>query len=295
MSANSMTTAAQLMHTSQPQISRLVSQLEDITKFPLFERNGSRLVPTGDGLRFYRAVERTFFGLADLEEVATQIRLFSGVQLRVAAMPRLAGDLLVRIAARFHAMHPEIMLSIQSGNALDVKEWIRTGGCDVGIALLTGDAAGVQMERVSTLRCVAVLPEGHPLCRFRQLRLAHFAGMPFIRPTGESLGSEIDDLFSQAGVPLKIVAEASLGASVCALVRANVGISIVNPLAARDEFLAGGLQIRPIATNIPSEVVMLYPRSQSEPRLTSIFSALARPILREEMEALKQIYVKAGR
>ncbi|PMS15247.1 transcriptional regulator, partial [Paraburkholderia rhynchosiae] len=51
MSSNSMTNAARVMHTSQPQVSRLISQLESITAFPLFERNGSRLNPTQDGLR----------------------------------------------------------------------------------------------------------------------------------------------------------------------------------------------------------------------------------------------------
>jgi DNA-binding transcriptional LysR family regulator len=290
MSTGSMTTAARAMHTSQPQISRLITQLESITQFALFERNGSRLSPTQDGSRFYREVEKTFAGLAELESVAANIRSFSAARLRVAAMPRLAGDLLVKIVARFHAEHPEVLVSIHSGNDVTVQDWIRSGFCDTGLALLTGEPTGLQFEPVATLQCVAVLPLGHALCRFRKLRPAHFADQRFISPTSESrLRSTIDDVFAAAHVRRQIVAEASLGSSVCALVRAGMGVSVVNPLAARDEQLNGGVEVRPFTVDIPTVVALLYPPYQAQTRLVSAFSAFARQIIGQEMAALKKV------
>lgn len=289
MSTNSMTSAARAMHTSQPQVSRLVSQLETITQFPLFERNGSRLSPTQDGLRFHREVERTFAGLAELESVAANIRSFSAARLSVAAMPRLAGDLLVKIVAEFHAAHPDVLVSIHSGNAVLVRDWVRSGFCDTGLALLTGDAAGVRVESISTLRCVAVLPKDHPLCRLRRLKPAHFDNQRFIAPTGESpLRSTIDDVFAAEHVSRQIVAEASLGSSVCAMVRARMGVSLVNPLAARDEYLNGGIEIRPFTIDIPNEVALLYPPYQVQARLVAAFATIARPVIRDEMNALRK-------
>jgi len=289
MSTSSMTTAARAMHTSQPQISRLISQLESITQFALFERNGSRLSPTQDGLRFYREVEKTFAGLAELESVAANIRSFSAARLRVAAMPRLAGDLLVKIVARFHAEHPEVLVAIHSGNDVTIQDWVRSGFCDTGLALLTGDVSGIQVEPVSTLQCVAVLPVGHPLCRFRKLRPSHFADERFISPTNDSrLRSAIDDAFAAAHVRRHIVAEASLGSSVCALVRAGLGVSVINPLAARDEQLNGGVEVRPFSVEIPTVVALLYPPYQTQTRLVGVFADFARQIIRHEMEGLKK-------
>lgn len=46
MLSGSMTAAAEALHTSQPNISRLIAQLERLNGFSLFERIGSRLVPT---------------------------------------------------------------------------------------------------------------------------------------------------------------------------------------------------------------------------------------------------------
>ena len=91
MMTGSMTAAARRVHTSQPHVSRLIAQLEAITQFPLFDRNGSRLTPTQDGSRFFQEVEKTFIGLAGLESAAASIRSFSASRLSVAAMPRLAG------------------------------------------------------------------------------------------------------------------------------------------------------------------------------------------------------------
>ena len=117
MLSGSMTEASRRMHTSQPQISRLIGQLETITQFALFDRNGSRLTPTLDGSRFFQEVEKTFVGLSALESAAAGIRSFGADRLSVAAMPRLAGGLLTRIVATFKADYPDVMVSIHSGTA----------------------------------------------------------------------------------------------------------------------------------------------------------------------------------
>ena len=176
MMTGSMTAAARRVHTSQPHVSRLIAQLEAITQFPLFDRNGSRLTPTQDGSRFFQEVEKTFIGLAGLESAAASIRSFSASRLSVAAMPRLAGGLLARIVAAFKTEYPDVMVSIHSGNASAVHNWISSGFCDTGLAMLSGDSPGIQVEPVLTMNCVAVLPKGHRLTKLKKLKPADFAG-----------------------------------------------------------------------------------------------------------------------
>lgn len=176
----SMTQAAQRMHTSQPQISRLIGQLEAITQFPLFDRSGGRLRPTVDGSRFFQEVEKTFIGLAGLEASAASIRSFGMGRLSVAAMPRLAGGLLTRIAARFKMDYPHVMISIRSGTASAVHDWISSGLCDIGLAMLYGEVAGVHVEPVLKTRCVAIMPKAHRLAQKKTLRPADFADEAFI-------------------------------------------------------------------------------------------------------------------
>ena len=75
-------------------------------------------------------------------------------------MPRLAGGLLARIVAAFKTEYPDVMVSIHSGSASAVHNWISSGFCDTGLAMLSGEAPGIQVEPVMTMNCVAVLPKG---------------------------------------------------------------------------------------------------------------------------------------
>lgn len=88
----SMTTAAEALHTSQPNISRLIAQLEDAADFSLFMRVSGRLQLTdeGAGAELFRDVERAFIGLRSLQDSADQIRRSGTGRLRVGAAPSIA-------------------------------------------------------------------------------------------------------------------------------------------------------------------------------------------------------------
>jgi DNA-binding transcriptional LysR family regulator len=288
MLTGSMTQAARRLHTSQPQISRLIGQLESLTRFPLFERGSGRLVPTLDGARFFQEVEKAFIGLAGLEASAAGIRSFGAGRLSMAAMPRLAGGLLTQIAARFKADHPDVMISIRSGTASTVHNWVSSGFCDIGLAMLYSEATGVQVEPVLTTSCVAIMPAGHRLAQKKLLGPRDFAGEAFISfPTGSPLCERIDAIFNAAGVDRAIVAETDLGASICALVAAGLGISLINPLAAYEERHyqdrhGDGLVVRPFEPAVPIMIALLYPPYATRSRLIDVFGGYVHDIITAE-------------
>jgi DNA-binding transcriptional LysR family regulator len=283
MLTGSMTQAARRLHTSQPQISRLIGQLESLTRFPLFDRGGGRLVPTLDGARFFQEVEKTFIGLSGLEAIAAGIRSFGAGRLSMAAMPRLAGGLLTQAAARFKADHPDVMISIRSGTASTVHNWVSSGFCDIGLAMLYSEATGVEAEPVLTTGFVAIVPAGHKLAQKKILTPGDFAGEAFISfPTGSPLCDRIDAIFNSVGVERTVVAETDLGASICALVAAGLGISLINPLAAYEERHGVGLVVRPFEPAVPITIALLYPPYSTRSRLISVFGGYLHGIITEE-------------
>jgi DNA-binding transcriptional LysR family regulator len=283
MLTGSMTQAAQRLHTSQPHVSRLIGQLESLTRFPLFDRSSGRLVATLDGARFFQEVEKAFIGLAGLEASAAGIRSFGAGRLSMAAMPRLAGGLLTQSAARFKADHPDVMISIRSGTASTVHNWVSSGFCDIGLAMLYSESTGVQVDPVLTSGCVAIMPAGHRLAQKKTLTPKDFAGEAFISfPTGSPLCDRIDAIFDAEGVARRIVAETDLGASICALVAAGLGISLINPLAAYEERHGVGLVVRPFEPDVPITIALLYPPYGSRSRLISVFAGYVHGIITEE-------------
>lgn len=201
----------------------------------------------------------------------------------MAAMPRLAGGLLTQAAARFKADHLDVMISIRSGTASTVHHWVSSGFCDIGLAMLYSEAAGVEVEPVLTTNCVAIMPPGHRLARKKSLEPADFAGEAFISfPSGSPLCDRIDTIFNAAGVARAIVAETDLGASVCTLVAAGLGISLINPLAAYEESHGAGLAVRPFEPTVPINIALLYPPSGTRSRLVSVFGRYVQDIMTAE-------------
>lgn len=287
IATGSMTEAARRLHTSQPQISRLIQQLEGITGFPLFHRKGSRLSPTLDAGRFSQEVEKTFSGLAGLEAAAARIRSFGSSRLSVAAMPRLASGVLARAVARFRRDYPTVLVSIHSGDAAAVQHWVSSGACEVGVAMIYGEVSDVLSRRIMALNCVAILPIGHDLANATRVRAEDFDGQNFVAfSTGSSIRARVDEALSLARAEPVIVAEASLGASVCALVAAGLGASVINPLAAVEESVAANIEVRPFSPAIPLSVVLLFPRHSAQSRLIETFARCAADVIHEEFERL---------
>ncbi|WP_318765447.1 LysR substrate-binding domain-containing protein [Agrobacterium fabrum] len=287
LATGSMTEAARQIHTSQPQVSRLISQLEGIAGFPLFHRNGSRLTPTADAVRFSGEVEKTFAGLAALELAAARIRSFGASQLSIAAMPRLASGILARAVARFRREYPEVVVSIHSGDANAVQSWVSSGACDIGLAMVYGDADNSVAENIMSLDCVAIIPKGHRLADLKRLKALDFKNENFISFSRESrLRTRIDQAFWRAKVEPVVVAEANLGSSICSLVAAGVGSSIMNPLAAFEESHSGLIEIRPFTPKISFNIVLLYPQPGVRSRLVTTFSRSAAEAIREDLRGL---------
>ncbi|MCJ2090589.1 LysR substrate-binding domain-containing protein [Methylobacterium sp. E-005] len=287
VATGSMTEASRQLHTSQPQVSRLIAQLEAITGLPLFDRSGSRVVPSLDGTRFHAEVERAFVGLTSLEAAATRIRAFGAERLRVAAMPRLAGGLLARAVVRFRAAHPDVIVAIHSGDDETVNHWIATGSCDAALTMLYGDLPDAKLDHVETRACVAVLPQDHPLAARTALSPEDFRDVPFIAASlGSALRDRTEAIFATAGVALAITAEAGLGASICTLVSAGLGVSVMNPLAAHEEAKVSPIAIRPFAPALPVHFALLFPPDHARGRLMRAFGACARAVLLEELAAL---------
>jgi DNA-binding transcriptional LysR family regulator len=287
VASGSMTEAARRLNTSQPQISRLIGQLEAITALPLFDRSGGRVIPSLDGTRFHAEVERAFVGLSSLETAAARIRAFGAERLRVAAMPRLAGGLLARAVVRFRSKHPDVIVAIHSGDDETVNHWLATGSCDAALTMLYGDAPEARAEHVETRPCVAVLPRDHPLAARAALAPADFLGVPFVAASlGSALRGRTEAIFEAAGIGLTITAEAGLGASICTLVSAGLGVSVMNPLAAHEEAKVSPIAIRPFAPALPVHFALLFPPDHARGRLMRAFGACARTVLLEELAQL---------
>jgi hypothetical protein len=82
-----LTEAAQLLHTSQPTVSRELARFEKVLGLKLFERARGRLHPTVQGLRLFEEVQRSWYGLDRFVSAAESLREFRQGELSIACLP----------------------------------------------------------------------------------------------------------------------------------------------------------------------------------------------------------------
>lgn len=271
MTTGNLTEAAVLLKTSQPTVSRELARLEQLLRFTLFERVKGRLKPTGEGLRLFEEVQRSYYGLDRIISAAHAIREFRQAQLSVACLPVFSQSLLPLVCREFFQHFPGVSLNVVPQESPLLEEWLSAQRHDIGLTENTFTPAGTERETLMTLNEVCVLPAGHPLAGRSVLTPADFDRRAFISLSAtDGYRQQLDRLFTHAGVERDMIVETHSAASVCAMVRAGVGISIVNPLTALD-YADSGVVLKTFSHQVPFTVSLIRPLHRPPSALLSHF------------------------
>ncbi len=271
MTTGSLTEAAALLNTSQPTVSRELARLEQLLRFTLFERVKGRLKPTGEGLRLFEEVQRSYYGLDRIISAAHAIREFRQAQLSVACLPVFSQSLLPLVCREFCQRFPGVSLNVVPQESPLLEEWLSAQRHDIGLTENTLTPAGTERETLMTLNEVCVLPAGHPFASRPVLTPGDFNRQPYISLSAtDGYRQLLDRLFARENVEREMIIETHSAASVCAMVRAGVGVSIVNPLTALD-YAASGVVLKTFSHQVPFTVSLIRPLHRPPSALLSHF------------------------
>lgn len=288
-----MTAAAAARGISQPNVSRLVAQLEIAARLRLFDRRAGRLVVTADGNAFYAEVEKSFSGLRRLQHAANDIRIFGPGRLRIAAVPALGYGFLPRVISRFTQSYSDVTISLQLRSSATTMDWAASQQCDIGLASNVTIVPGVDVHAFGELDSVCIMPPGHRLASLRIVKPANLAGERFVSlPLDDATRRRIDEIFDAAGVQRVLSLETQYSATVCALVAEGAGIAVVNPTAVRD-FLHRGLVLRRFEPKVPFRSFVLIPQHRPQSRIATEFISMMRQSFAQEKQLIGSMLTKA--
>ncbi len=271
MTAGNLTEAARLLHTSQPTVSRELARFEQVIGLQLFERSRGRLHPTVQGLKLFEEVQRSWYGLDRILDTAESLRQFRQGELSIACLPVFSQSLLPLVVPDFLARYPEMSLAIVPQESPLLEEWLSAQRHDIGLTETLNAPAGTLSESLLTLHEVCVLPANSPLASKAVLTPQDFQGQNFISLSrADSYRQLLDNLFNEVGVKRRLVVETHSAASVCAMVRAGAGVSIVNPLTALD-YAGSGVVVRRFSVAVPFTVSLIRPRHRPASALVDTF------------------------
>jgi DNA-binding transcriptional LysR family regulator len=288
MQAGSTTAAAVELHTSQSNVSRLISQLESDTRLVLFERTGGRLIPKPEAKALFREVERAFVGLKSLTYAADSIRNLGSGRLRIASIPGIGLSFLPRVVQRFKRSRPDVTVSIHTNTSNTVEQWVSSQFCDVGIVAFVSAAATCQVLALPDVEVVCIVPKGHRLAKRTKVAASDLQGEQYISLVhGDGSREDTDRLFEQEGVERLLSLEAQYSATCCEMVKLGLGVTLAHPLVATD-FVGQGVKVLPFSPSIHYPNYLLYPPHGAVSQLAEEFAALLRDQFEREIVGWKK-------
>jgi len=289
MTAGNLTEAARLLHTSQPTVSRELARFEKVIGLTLFERTRGRLHPTVQGLRLFEEVQRSWYGLDRIVSAADSLRAFRQGELSIVCLPVFSQSFLPALLQPFLARYPDVNLTIVPQESPLLEEWLSAQRHDLGLTETLATPAGTARHELLSLDEVCVLPAGHRLAEKAVLTPADFQGENYISLSRtDSYRQLLDTLFAEHQVKRRMVVETHSAASICAMVRAGVGISVVNPLTALD-YADSGIAIRRFTVSVPFTVSLIKPLHRPASALVDTFSAHLQQGLSTIVEPLERL------
>jgi len=227
MIAKSVSGAAELLHVSQPGISRLLKYMEYKLGFELFERQKGKLIPTPEALDLHQELEPLYQGLESLDLTISRISQSNDTLFRVACAPSLTNHLMPSLFARIREEMPGITIELESMPNEEMAKHILNRQIDFALAFYPPQHPLLLSEPSIEVGLECVLPRDHeladkPYINFKDLRSHELIG--YYPET--LLGSQLNKVSPGDEDKLNISIRVRYADDACTLVEKGFGITL---------------------------------------------------------------------
>ena len=195
--------------TTQPHISRQISELEHECGGRLFQRTGRGVVLTELGQRIAPKVRAW---LASTEQLANDVRTSAGTpigKVRIGSMPSTAHPLVNTLYKRLNEQYPLIQLAVREGQGNQLETWLEEGSVDLAILYRTNPSPKNGDTYLAETSTYLVSAAGDPLTSRATVPFSALHDLPlvlFCRPS--SWRNQLEEIGAERGVSLNVVLEA---------------------------------------------------------------------------------------
>ncbi|OZI60790.1 LysR substrate-binding domain-containing protein [Bordetella genomosp. 11] len=224
--------AAEVLHTSQPNISTQIKLLEDELGMTIFQRQRRRLVGiTPDGQKVIERAQRILSEVNEIKAIGGEQQLENSGTLVIAASHTQARFRLPAVLQRFREGYPDVHISIRPESGKAIQDALVAGSADIGILsqCKDGDTELVYIP-FQTYQRILLVNQGHPLLRKKKVSLQDIIQHPIVLYEPSQTAETLMRTLSQVPPPGPALLKATNADVVKAYVEHGLGVAVVPDL-----------------------------------------------------------------
>ncbi len=239
--------ASEQLNLSQPAVSQQIHALEEELGVTLFHRSNNRVRLTAEGDVLLRYARRGAKLAEEALEALARVHGEPAGELRIGASTTVAQYILPRILGAFRQQHPQVVLSVTSGNTERIVAGLLKG--DTAIAIIEGPASSreVHKERFLEDHVVLIVPRNHQWAKAAEIPLRSLTEAPLLmREQGSGSRRVIELALKRSGLRLRqldIAMDLDSTEAIVSGVEAGLGVGFVSRWAIGKEVRLGTLKV----------------------------------------------------
>lgn len=258
----SITKAAEVLHITQPTLSRQLSQMEEEVGVKLFHRGARRIELTNEGILLRRRAEEILQLVDKTEkELIEQEEQVEG-KISVGCGEIAAVQVLPKLIKTFREKYPQVTFDIFTATADLVKEQMDKGLLDIGLLL-----EPVDMEKYDFIRLdvkdkwVVLMRPDSPLAEKESITAKDLSGLPLILPRRMNVQNELASWFGDYYNNLNVIFTSNLSTNSAIMVNNGLAYSLVIE-GAVPFWDQSKVTYRPLSPSLTATSVLAWKRGQ---------------------------------
>lgn len=253
------TRAAQMLHVTQPTLSRQIAQLEEELGVELFTRSNHNIILTESGMILkHRAQEMLSMAEKTRQELLQGDEELTG-KICIGSGEFQSTRLLAQIISSFSEKHPLVQYEIYSGNAENVHDHIERGLLDIGLMAEPIDIRKYDFVSMPVKeRWGAWVCADSDLAQKEWIQPEDLMGRQLIIAKGEFLKSSIGKWLGDLNTQVKIIATGNLLYNEAMLAENRLGIVLGIKLNCTFEHL----RFIPLYPSLESSTALAWKKEQ---------------------------------
>ncbi|MEG0964285.1 MAG: LysR substrate-binding domain-containing protein [Pseudomonas sp.] len=282
--------AAQLLHVTQPAVSKILQHAEAQLGFPLFLRVRGKLQITPEALALEREVDKVSDSVEGVRRLAASLRRQPGMNLRIGATPALALSLFPSVISQWAQRHPQSECELSSLHSRELVQHLLMREIDVALTLQRPDHPGLKAEALASGVLVALAPSGYwneesqglPL-PVEALAGAALIGLSSSDPLAAQVGSYLKNLEPAPRISIRVQTYSLARA----MVESGAGLALIDPFTALG---SRHTVVRPLNPPLPITLYALTRANESHPHVLDDLLQLLSQHAREQIARVPALH-----